>query len=73
MLGIAIIVEGGYQEDVTSGPTAVEAPARPTPPPIPTVGAGPKIQAWESEVVSRPACLDPVGPLCKSEDAGKWV
>lgn len=33
MLGIAIIVEGGYQEDVTSGSTALEPPARPAPPP----------------------------------------
>lgn len=57
MLGIAIIVEGGYQEDVTSGPTEVEASAQPTPPPIPTVGAIPKMQAWESEVVSRPPGL----------------
>ena len=42
---VPVIARGGYQEDVTSGPTAVEAPARPTPPPIPTVGAVPKIQA----------------------------
>ena len=33
MLGIAIIVEGGYQEDVTSGSTAVEPPAWPARPP----------------------------------------
>lgn len=76
MLGIAIIVEGGYQEDVTSGPTEVEASAQPLPLPFHSGSHSERCRLERVRWFPRDhlACMPwTVGPLCKSEDAGKWV